>query len=75
MSSSSGHSEAALWRAQDTVRICLIPLVRIAAFDPTEWPECLGPCEGGRIFWNDFPQVEMKAVQADDSGGRIRLLA
>ncbi|MEI4507443.1 restriction endonuclease [Sphingopyxis sp. CCNWLW253] len=59
----TGHSEAALRRAQDTVRICLVPLDRIADFDPTAWPACRAPrCATGKIFWDGFPQVEMAGV-------------
>jgi hypothetical protein len=71
----SGFSDAALRRAHETVRICLVPLDRIADFDPTEWPACLAPCRGGRIFWDGFPQVEMTAVQVGDPADSVRLLA
>ena len=71
----TGHSDAALRRAQESVRLCLVPLDRIADFDPTAWPECLGSCKDGRIFWDGFPQVEIRAVAADDPLGRIKLLA
>lgn len=52
----TGHSDGALRRAQDSIRICLVPLDRIADFDPTAWPECLGKCKEGRIFWDGFPK-------------------
>lgn len=71
----TGHSDGALRRAQDTVRICLVPLDRIADFDPQLWPACLGGCGDGRIFWDGFPQIEMKAMRADDPSGHIREFA
>ena len=64
----AGHSEAALKRAQDSVRICLVPLDRIADFDPTLWPECRGErCTTGRVFWDGFCQVDLTATRADAS--------
>lgn len=71
----AGYSDGALRRAQDTVRICLMPLDSIADFDPTTWPECLGRCTGGRIFWDGFPQVELKLIRPDDPTGAVRVLA
>jgi hypothetical protein len=71
----TGHSDGALRRAQDTVRICLVPLDRIADFDPRSWPACLGGCNGGRIFWDGFPQVEMKGMRPGDPSGHIRIFA
>ena len=72
----TGYSDAALRRAQDTVRICLIPLDRIANFDPTAWPECrMARCRTGRIFWDGFPQVEMSVMPADNLASRPTLLA
>lgn len=71
----SGHSDAAQRRAQDTVRICLVPLDRIADFDPTAWPPCkaLG-CSGGRIFWDGFPQVELNVIRTDRPGSELMVL-
>jgi hypothetical protein len=63
----TGHSDAALHRAQSTVRICLVPLDRIADFDPATWPGCrMSQCRDGRIFWDGYPQVELKAVRANN---------
>jgi hypothetical protein len=71
----TGHSDAALRRAQDTVRICLVPLDRIADFDPSSWPPCRAPeCSGGRIFWDGFPQVELKAVPVDRPSAGPKLM-
>lgn len=71
----AGHSDAALKRAQGTVRICLVPLDRIRDFDPTAWPPCRRErCAAGRIFWDGFPQVELKA-QPVASGGAPVILA
>lgn len=56
----TGNSPAALKRAQETVRICIVPLDRIADFDPLAWPECRSAgCANGRIFWDGFPMVEL----------------
>lgn len=65
----TGHSDGALRRAQDTVRICLVPLDQIADFDPTAWPRGVCGCETGRIFWDGFPQVEMKGIRVGDTQG------
>lgn len=55
----TGHSPAALRRAQETVRICIVPADRIADFDPLTWPACSSrTCATGRIFWDGFPMVE-----------------
>jgi len=71
----TGHSDAALRRAQDTVRICLVPLDRIANFDPTAWPVCrTDRCRTGRIFWDGFPQVEMTVVAADNPAAKPKLI-
>lgn len=72
----TGYSDGALRRAQDTVRICLISLDRIANFNPAAWPECRSSrCTGGRIFWDGFPQVELKVVRPDDPTGTERMMA
>jgi hypothetical protein len=61
-----GHTEAALRRAQQTVSICLIPLARLEGFDPASWPPCQAEYCGGHVFWDGFPEVDLrlKAVAA-----------
>lgn len=71
----TGHSDAALQRAQDTIRICLVPLDRIVDFDPTSWPSCtVTKCAEGRIFWDGFPQVELYLQQIDNPNASLKLL-
>jgi len=59
----SGHTKAAERRAQDAVRICLIPLDHIMDFDPDTWPRCLRTgCEYGRVFWDGYPEVSLSLM-------------
>lgn len=68
-----GHTAAAERRAQESVRICLVPLDHLEGFDPSAWPNCLGAkCRHGRVFWDGFPEITMVLVPAADSHGEIR---
>ena len=72
----TGYSDGAFRRAQDTVRICLVPLDRIQDFDPAAWPSCRRPgCSTGHIFWDGYPQVELLAKPANAPCAPSRLLA
>jgi hypothetical protein len=62
----AGHTKAAERRAQERVRICLLPLEHLQSFDPSTWPRCARPkCEGGRVFWDGFPEISLVAKPVD----------
>lgn len=57
----AGCSTAAERRAQESVRICLIPIDCIESFDPSSWPRCSDPaCGRGGVFWDGYPQLDLK---------------
>lgn len=70
-----GHTAAAERRAQESVRICLVPLEHLAGIDPSTWPKCQIPgCDHGRVFWDGYPELSfaIRAVSGEDQGGLKR---
>jgi hypothetical protein len=61
--STSGHTKAALKRAQLAVSMRIVPVDRLENFDPSTWPRCKNPsCANGRIFWDGYPELSLRAV-------------
>ena len=64
----TGHTEAALRRAQDLVTICLLPLDRLHSFDPSSWPKCQqSKCAHGRVFWDGYPAISARGLAVSPS--------
>lgn len=56
-----GHTKGAEKRAQEAVKIRILPLDRLEDFDPSTWPLCKNErCERGRIFWDGYPELTLK---------------
>lgn len=67
--SPAGHTKAAEKRAQMAISIRIVPVDRLANFDPSTWPECRNPrCKDGRIFWDGYPELSLwlRSVEASD---------
>jgi hypothetical protein len=59
--SPAGYTKAAEKRAQMGVSIRIVPVDRLANFDPSTWPPCRNPrCTHGRIFWDGYPELSLK---------------
>jgi hypothetical protein len=72
-----GHTKAAERRAQSAVSIRLLPLDRLADFDPSTWPECLRPgCNAGRVFWDGYPELQLTLRDiAPGRAGSVRYIS
>jgi hypothetical protein len=67
---SSGFTKAAEKRAQTAVSIRIVPVDRLENFDPSTWPRCKNPnCKHGRIFWDGYPELSLRARPLDASMG------
>lgn len=72
----SGHTDAAIRRAQEEVSIRLLPLDRLEDFDPSAWPKCLAPrCRNGRVFWDGYPLIDMALAPVEQSGRELQRLS
>lgn len=70
----SGHTEAAQRRAQESIRICLVPLEHLDGFDPSAWPKCQRDgCARGRVFWDGYPGLSLGVVPLARPHERQRL--
>jgi hypothetical protein len=75
--SPAGHTKAAEKRAQMAVSIRIVPVDRLANFDPSTWPKCRdADCKHGRVFWDGYPElsVALRPVEAN-RGQREQLVA
>jgi Restriction endonuclease len=64
---SSGYSKAAEKRAQKAASIRIVPVDRLANFDPSSWPKCKdADCKGGRVFWDGYPELSLKLCRVSD---------
>ncbi len=65
----NGYTKAAERRAQSAVSIRLVPLDRLADFDPSTWPKCEAPkCKNGRVFWDGYPELTMRLAPVSGQG-------
>lgn len=65
----SGYTKAAEKRAQSSVSIRLVPLDRLADFDPSTWPKCgASRCKDGLVFWDGYPELTMRLVPMSGGG-------
>lgn len=72
----AGHTKAAEKRAQRAVSLRIVPLDRLADFDPTTWPKCRGPrCRHGRIFWDGYPELSFSLPPSAGANPRASNLA
>lgn len=63
----TGFTPAALRRAQEAVSIRLLPLDHLENFDPSTWRDCAAEsCNGGKVFWDGYPSLDLMLVPADD---------
>jgi hypothetical protein len=61
----AGYTAAAEKRAQKAVSIRIIPIDRLANFDPSTWPRCRASrCKHGRIFWDGYPEMSLRGFAA-----------
>jgi hypothetical protein len=73
--SPAGHTKAAERRAQMAVSIRIIPVDRLANFDPSTWPKCKGPrCKHGRVFWDGYPELSLVLQPLTANGERKPVL-
>jgi hypothetical protein len=68
--SPAGHTKAAEKRAQRAVSMSIVPVDRLATFDPSTWPPCKRPRCNGRVFWDGYPELYMKVVPVAGGAGR-----
>jgi hypothetical protein len=69
--SPAGHTKAAEKRAQMAVSIRIVPVDRLANFDPSTWPKCRDPrCKHGRIFWDGYPELSVALRPVEGNGGQ-----
>jgi hypothetical protein len=56
-----GYTKAAEKRAQMAVSIRIVPVDRLANFDPSTWPPCRrSGCKNGWVFWDGYPELSLR---------------